>query len=94
MPMILQTAQEDQKKLKLNGTYQLLAYIDGINLLGKNIYIYKKYFGFNCNKSTSDNNTAKYEMLSTLKYKSDNRRKPHTHTHIEALLVTSEEVGL
>jgi len=66
------------------------------DLVGKNIYIYIyiKYFGFNCNKSTSDNNTAKYEMLSTLKYKSDNSGKPHTHIHIKALLVTSEEVGL
>jgi hypothetical protein len=51
-----------------------------------------KYFGFNCNKSTSDNSTAKYEMLYTLKYKSDNREKPHTQ--IEALLVISEVAGL
>ena len=36
--MILQAVQEDQKKLKLNRTYQLLAYIDDINLY---IYIYK-----------------------------------------------------
>jgi len=33
MPMILQTVQEDQKKLKLKGTYQLLAYTDDIYLL-------------------------------------------------------------
>jgi len=42
-------------------------------------YIHQKHFGFNCNKSASDNSTAKYEMLYTLKYKLDNRGKPHTH---------------
>ena len=44
MPIILQTVQEDQKKLKLNGIYQLLAYADDINLLDKNIYISKIFW--------------------------------------------------
>jgi hypothetical protein len=34
--------QENQAGLKLNGTHQLLAYIDDVNLLGDNIDTVKK----------------------------------------------------
>jgi hypothetical protein len=37
----IRKVQENQVGLKLNGTYQLLAYTDDINLLGDNIYINK-----------------------------------------------------
>jgi hypothetical protein len=37
--------QENQAGLKLNGTHQLLAYADNVNLLGDNIdTIFPKYF--------------------------------------------------
>jgi hypothetical protein len=35
-------AQENSDQLELNGTYQLLVYIDNVNLLGESIYIIKK----------------------------------------------------
>jgi hypothetical protein len=34
--------QESQVRLKLNGTHQLLAYADNVNLLGNNIDTIKK----------------------------------------------------
>jgi hypothetical protein len=37
----IRKVQENQVGLKLNGTHQLLAYADDVNLLGDNIYIYK-----------------------------------------------------
>jgi hypothetical protein len=39
---VIQKAQENQVGLKLNGTYQLLAYADDANLLGDNIETIKK----------------------------------------------------
>jgi hypothetical protein len=38
----IRKVQENQVSLKLNGTYQLLAYADDVNLLGDNIDTMKK----------------------------------------------------
>jgi hypothetical protein len=38
----IRKVQENQVKLKLNGTHQLLAYADDVNLLGDNIDTIKK----------------------------------------------------
>jgi hypothetical protein len=38
---VIRKVQENQVGLKLNGTYQLLAYADDVNLLGDNIDRYK-----------------------------------------------------
>jgi hypothetical protein len=38
----IRKAQENQVRLKLNGTHQLLAYADDVNLLGDNIDTIKK----------------------------------------------------
>jgi hypothetical protein len=38
----IRKVQETQVRLKLNGTHQLLAYADDVNLLGDNIYTIKK----------------------------------------------------
>jgi hypothetical protein len=42
----IRRAQENQKGLKLNKTYQLLAYADDDNLVGENIDTMKKNRGF------------------------------------------------
>jgi hypothetical protein len=39
--------QENQVGLKLNGTHQLLAYADDVNLLGDNIHTINKDTNFN-----------------------------------------------
>jgi hypothetical protein len=38
----IRKVQENQVGLKINGTHQLLAYTDDVNLLGDNIYTIKK----------------------------------------------------
>jgi hypothetical protein len=38
----IRNIQENQVGLKLNGTYQLLAYVDDVTILGDNIYAIKK----------------------------------------------------
>jgi hypothetical protein len=43
----IRKVQETQVGLKLNGTHQLLAYADDVNLLGDNIDSIKKYGIFN-----------------------------------------------
>jgi hypothetical protein len=43
----LKKVQENQVGLKLNGTHQLLAYTDDVNLLGDNIDTMKKNINFN-----------------------------------------------
>jgi hypothetical protein len=39
--------QEDQVGLELNGTYQLLAYVNDVNLLGDNMDTIEKNIHFN-----------------------------------------------
>jgi hypothetical protein len=39
---VIRKVQKNQVGLKLNGTHQLLAYADDVNLLGDNIDIYYK----------------------------------------------------
>jgi hypothetical protein len=41
----IRKVQENQVGLKLNGTHQLLAYADDVNLLGDNIRYYKENHG-------------------------------------------------
>jgi hypothetical protein len=40
--LFVRKVQEDQVGLKLNGTHQLLAYADNVNLLGDNVDTIKK----------------------------------------------------
>jgi hypothetical protein len=42
MEYVIRKVQENQMGLKLNGTHQLLAYTDDVNLLGDNIDTIKK----------------------------------------------------
>jgi hypothetical protein len=42
---VIRKVQENLVRLKLNGTHQLLAYADDVNLLGDNIDIIKKNTG-------------------------------------------------
>jgi hypothetical protein len=44
---VIREVQENQVRLELNGTYQLLAYTDVVNLLGDNVYTTKKKTNFN-----------------------------------------------
>jgi poly(3-hydroxyalkanoate) synthetase len=42
----IRRVQENQEGLKLNGTHQLLAYVDNVNTVGENIDTTKKHRSF------------------------------------------------
>jgi hypothetical protein len=48
----IREVQENQVGLKLNGTHQLLAYVDDVNLLGDNIDIINKNTQTMCHSSS------------------------------------------
>jgi hypothetical protein len=69
----IRKTQENQMRLKLNGTHQLLAYADDVNLLGDNIDTIKKNAETLIDASKEvgleiNVEKAKYMLLSSLKY--------------------------
>jgi hypothetical protein len=44
---VIRKVQLSQMGVKLNGTHQLLAYADDVNLLGENIYYKERHRNFN-----------------------------------------------
>jgi hypothetical protein len=74
----IRKAQENQVGLKLNGTHQLLAYDDDVNLLGDNIDAIKKITETLINASEEvglemNIDKTKYMLLSSYQNSSHNR---------------------
>jgi hypothetical protein len=87
----IRKVQENQVRLKLNGTHQLLAYADDVNLLGDNIDTINKNAEtlINTNKEVgleTDVKKTKYVLLSRHQNVGQNPDKKYQTDHLKMCL--------